>query len=380
MQQHHPESLSDHLANGRPWDLDRTYGGLLVLHPRLGEKGGFHQGTADALWRNSGLVREFDPDALVVVSADAVYRLDYAELVAGHRERDADLTVVTTQVDPADAGRYGVVRDLRRPGDRLRVQAGRAGLGPGGERGLRPPPGGGAGRAGRGGRGAGRGRRRGRRAGRPRRHPAAPAGRRGRGGRAPAGRLLAGRRHDRRVLGGPPGPARRAAAAGPGRPRLAGAHARRAAPAGPAAARLRGRGQPGRAGLRAARHGGALGARAGRAGGRGRDRPRLGAAGRHGGRGRGDGRAGGAGRAHPGRRRAPGSAGPAAGSPSPGGTPRSGRSPKWTPTESEVDGSGSAPGIVDLPSGRHVGFSVASGAPSSAAGPRWPACPARRRR
>jgi glucose-1-phosphate adenylyltransferase len=110
IQQHHPESLSDHLANGRPWDLDRTYGGLLVLHPRLGDKGGFHQGTADALWRNSGLVREFAPDALVVLSADAVYRADYAQIVAEHRERDADLTIVTTRVDPADAGRYGVVQ------------------------------------------------------------------------------------------------------------------------------------------------------------------------------------------------------------------------------------------------------------------------------
>jgi glucose-1-phosphate adenylyltransferase len=109
VQQHHPESLTDHLSNGRPWDLDRTYGGLLVLHPRLGEKGGFHQGTADALWRTSDLVREFDPAALVVVSADAVYRMDYAELVAEHRDRGADLTVVTTRVDPADAGRYGVV-------------------------------------------------------------------------------------------------------------------------------------------------------------------------------------------------------------------------------------------------------------------------------
>jgi glucose-1-phosphate adenylyltransferase len=110
VQQHHPESLSDHLANGRPWDLDRTYGGLLVLHPRLGEKGGFHQGTADALWRNSDLVREFGPDVVVVVSADAVYRLDYAAVAAGHLDRGADLTVVTTEVDPADAGRYGVVQ------------------------------------------------------------------------------------------------------------------------------------------------------------------------------------------------------------------------------------------------------------------------------
>lgn len=110
IQQHHPESLSDHLANGRPWDLDRTYGGLLVLHPRLGDKAGFHQGTADALWRNSELIREFDPEQLVLLSADAVYRLDYADLVAGHRERGADLTIVTTQVEASDAGRYGVVR------------------------------------------------------------------------------------------------------------------------------------------------------------------------------------------------------------------------------------------------------------------------------
>ena len=110
IQQHHPESLSDHLANGRPWDLDRTYGGLLVLHPRLGDKGGFHQGTADALWRNSGLIREFDPTALVVLSADAVYRADYAAIVAEHRERDADLTIVTTRVSADDAGRYGVVQ------------------------------------------------------------------------------------------------------------------------------------------------------------------------------------------------------------------------------------------------------------------------------
>src|ERR671910_892478 len=73
--QYHPTSLSDHLANGRPWDLDRTTGGLMVLHPREGNDGrsGFQRGTADALWRNAELIREFAPDALVVVSADAVY-------------------------------------------------------------------------------------------------------------------------------------------------------------------------------------------------------------------------------------------------------------------------------------------------------------------
>ena len=111
-QQFNPISLSDHLSNGRPWDLDRTVGGLLVLQPRLGhdERGGFQRGTADALWRNAGLIRDFEPEALAVVSADAVYALDYGALVAGHLESDAAVTMVTTEVDPDDAGRYGVVQ------------------------------------------------------------------------------------------------------------------------------------------------------------------------------------------------------------------------------------------------------------------------------
>ena len=110
-QQFNPASLSDHLANGRPWDLDRTDGGLLVLQPRLGhdERTGFGHGTADSLWRNAPLIREFAPDVLIVVSADAVYKLDYAALAQEHLEADADLTIVTTEVELADAGRYGVV-------------------------------------------------------------------------------------------------------------------------------------------------------------------------------------------------------------------------------------------------------------------------------
>ncbi len=111
-QQFNPVSLSDHLANGRPWDLDRTTGGLLLLHPREGNDGrsGFQHGTADALWRNAELVRQFAPEALVVVSADAVYTLDYGALVEEHVEAGTAATMVTTTVDPQEAGRYGVVR------------------------------------------------------------------------------------------------------------------------------------------------------------------------------------------------------------------------------------------------------------------------------
>jgi glucose-1-phosphate adenylyltransferase len=114
-QQFNPVSLSDHLANGRPWDLDRTAGGLLLLHPREGhdEQTGFHQGTADSLWRNAGLIRQFAPDALVVLSADAVYTLDYGALASEHAESGQAVTMVTTTVDPEDAGRYGVVQAER---------------------------------------------------------------------------------------------------------------------------------------------------------------------------------------------------------------------------------------------------------------------------
>jgi glucose-1-phosphate adenylyltransferase len=110
LQQYQPASLNDHLANGRPWDLDRTSGGLMVLPPYEGSgREGFTQGTADGLWRNAELIRQLNPRSLVVVSADAVYRLDYRQVVQAHRSSDALVTMVTTEVDRADAGRYGVV-------------------------------------------------------------------------------------------------------------------------------------------------------------------------------------------------------------------------------------------------------------------------------
>ena len=109
--QFHPTSLSDHLANGRPWDLDRTFGGLMMLPPFQGtDRGGWHTGTADSLWRNAELVRQFEPDALVVVSSDAAYKLDYREVVDAHLDSDAEVTMVTTEVAADDASRYGIVQ------------------------------------------------------------------------------------------------------------------------------------------------------------------------------------------------------------------------------------------------------------------------------
>src|SRR5215218_8508532 len=109
--QFHPTSLSDHLANGRPWDLDRTFGGLMMLPPFQGtDRGGWVSGTADLLWRQADLIREYAPDALVVVSSDAVYKLDYREVVEAHLGFGSEVTMVTTEVASDDAPRYGIVQ------------------------------------------------------------------------------------------------------------------------------------------------------------------------------------------------------------------------------------------------------------------------------
>jgi glucose-1-phosphate adenylyltransferase len=109
--QYHPTSLSDHLANGRPWDLDRSTGGLMMLPPFRGtDRGGWVSGTANLLWRQADLIRAYGADALVVVSSDAVYKLDYREVVEAHLGSGAEVTMVTTEVAADDASRYGIVQ------------------------------------------------------------------------------------------------------------------------------------------------------------------------------------------------------------------------------------------------------------------------------
>jgi glucose-1-phosphate adenylyltransferase len=112
IQQYEPHSLSEHLSNGRPWDLDRTFGGLRVVHPATGdaEETGLYQGNADAIYRSCEAIEEFDPEVILVVSADAVYKLDYRDVVEAHHERGAEVTMVTTAVPLGQAGRFGTVK------------------------------------------------------------------------------------------------------------------------------------------------------------------------------------------------------------------------------------------------------------------------------
>lgn len=111
IQQYQPEALSTHLANGRPWDLDRTHGGLRVVHPSLGgsDEEGFYRGNADAIFRHKDEIEAFGAETLLVLSADHVYKLDYTEVVARHADCGAEATVVTTRVPREEAGRFGTV-------------------------------------------------------------------------------------------------------------------------------------------------------------------------------------------------------------------------------------------------------------------------------
>lgn len=106
-----PHSLNDHLVNGRPWDLDRTYGGLRIIQPHTGaDESGWHQGNADAIYRNRQLIREFDPELLLVLSADHIYKLDYNDVIEAHFANSADVTMVTTRVPQEQASRFGTLQ------------------------------------------------------------------------------------------------------------------------------------------------------------------------------------------------------------------------------------------------------------------------------
>jgi len=119
IEQYELHSLNEHLANGRPWDLDRNYGGLQVLPPFEADdkrkpedspnSGGFASGNADAIYRHRRLIQEFAPDLLIVLSADHIYKLDFRDVIEHHLKTEAGVTVVTTKVPLAEASRFGNV-------------------------------------------------------------------------------------------------------------------------------------------------------------------------------------------------------------------------------------------------------------------------------
>jgi glucose-1-phosphate adenylyltransferase len=119
VEQYELHSLNEHLSNGKPWDLDRTYGGLQILPPfenredssGKSEKSGFAEGNADALFRQIDKIKKFAPDILIVLSSDHIYKIDFRDVIETHLQKDAAVTMVTTKVPKGEsASRFSVVK------------------------------------------------------------------------------------------------------------------------------------------------------------------------------------------------------------------------------------------------------------------------------
>ncbi len=109
--QYNPRSLNDHMGTGRPWDLDRTSGGIRILQPYIaqGRIAIWYRGTADAVFQNIRAVEQAPGDCVLVLAGDHVYKMDYQPFVNLHRRRRADVTIAVRRVPMAEAPRMGIL-------------------------------------------------------------------------------------------------------------------------------------------------------------------------------------------------------------------------------------------------------------------------------
>src|SRR5512135_233631 len=109
--QYNPRSLNDHIGMGRPWDLDRTNGGVRMLQPYIarGRVAEWYRGTADAVLQNVNVIEQAPGDTVLVLAGDHIYKMDYQPFVAAHRRHRADVTIAVRHVPLADATRMGIL-------------------------------------------------------------------------------------------------------------------------------------------------------------------------------------------------------------------------------------------------------------------------------
>ncbi|GKX68094.1 glucose-1-phosphate adenylyltransferase [Inconstantimicrobium mannanitabidum] len=108
--QYKPLELNSHIGIGSPWDLDRRDGGVFVLPPYLEEKGGnWYKGTANAIYQNISFVDNFDPEYVLVLSGDHIYKMDYEIMLDFHKAKGADATVAVIDVPLKEASRFGIL-------------------------------------------------------------------------------------------------------------------------------------------------------------------------------------------------------------------------------------------------------------------------------
>jgi glucose-1-phosphate adenylyltransferase len=108
--QYLPRSLNEHIGIGRPWDLDRSRGGVRLLQPYQGRgHKDWYGGTADAVLQNLDYLRDRRADTVVILSGDHIYKMDYRPMLRLHEARRADLTVAVMNVRPEETDRFGIV-------------------------------------------------------------------------------------------------------------------------------------------------------------------------------------------------------------------------------------------------------------------------------
>ncbi len=107
--QYQPLALNEYLGNGAPWDLDRTRGGLTVLSPYQAKKrSDWFKNTANAVYQNLTFIKQYDPDYVLILSGDHVYRMDYDKMLRQHKETGAACTIATITVPMEEASRFGI--------------------------------------------------------------------------------------------------------------------------------------------------------------------------------------------------------------------------------------------------------------------------------
>ncbi len=108
--QYQPLVLNSYIGIGSPWDLDRKNGGVTVLPPFMEQKGGnWYSGTANAIYRNIGFIDRYDPEYVLVISGDHIYKMNYDAMLSFHKEQQADATIAVIEVKWEEASRFGIM-------------------------------------------------------------------------------------------------------------------------------------------------------------------------------------------------------------------------------------------------------------------------------
>lgn len=108
--QYQPLVLNEYVGNGQPWDLDRTFGGVHILSPYEAKTDtSWYVGTANAIYQNIRFMKMYDPEYVLILSGDHIYKMDYDKMLQAHKEAGADCTIACMEVPLKEASRFGIL-------------------------------------------------------------------------------------------------------------------------------------------------------------------------------------------------------------------------------------------------------------------------------